>query len=90
MEFEWNNFPGFKTLQLSEEVKSLLYRLGETPEIFTGRILFMSMFNEISCGTKTKKNVWQTLDSYLCMQEDLEKDNGHSLVLVLRKVVLYQ
>ena len=32
-----------------------------------------------------KKNVWQILDSYLCMQEDLEKDNGHSLVLVLRK-----
>ena len=31
------------------------------------------------------KNVWQMLDSYLCMQEDLEKDNGHSLVLVLRK-----
>ena len=36
------------------------------------------------------KNVWQMLDSYLCMQEDLEKDSGHSLVLVLRKVVLYQ
>ena len=36
------------------------------------------------------RNVWQTLDSYLCMQEDLEKDNGHSLVLVLRKKVLYQ
>ena len=32
-----------------------------------------------------KKNVWQMLDSYLCMQEDLEEDNGHSLVLVLRK-----
>ena len=31
------------------------------------------------------KNVGQTLDSYLCMREDLEKDNGHSLVLVLRK-----
>ena len=46
-------FPGFNTLQLSEEVKSLLYRLGETPENFTGRILFMSMFNnDISCGTK--------------------------------------
>ena len=26
-------FPGFKTLQLSEEVKRLLYRLRETPEI---------------------------------------------------------
>ena len=37
-----------------------------------------------------KKNVWQMLDSYLCMQEDLEKDTGHSLVLVLRKVVFYQ
>ena len=51
-EFERNIFPGFNTLQLSEEVKSLLYRMGETPEIFTGRILFMSMFNDISCGTR--------------------------------------
>ena len=25
-EFEWNNFPGFNTLQLNEEVKSLLFR----------------------------------------------------------------
>ena len=38
MEFEWNIFTGFNTLQLSEEVKSLLLRLGETPENFTGRI----------------------------------------------------
>ena len=45
-------FPGFNTLQLSEEVKSLLYRLGETPENFTGRILFLSMFNDISCGSR--------------------------------------
>ena len=52
MEFEWNIFPGFNTLQLSDEVKNLLYRLGETPENFTGRILFMSMFNDISCGRK--------------------------------------
>ena len=52
MEFEWNIFPGFNTLHLSEEVKSLLCRLDETPENFTGRILFMSMFNDISCGTK--------------------------------------
>ena len=50
--FEWNIFPGFNTLQLSDEVKSLLYRLGDTPENFTGRILFMSMFNDTSCGTK--------------------------------------
>ena len=47
MEFEWNIFPGFNTLQLDEEVKSLLFRLGETPENFTERISFMSMFNDL-------------------------------------------
>ena len=52
MEFEWNIFPGFNTLQLSEEVKFLLLGLGETPENFTGRIIFMSIFNDISCGSK--------------------------------------
>ena len=51
-EFEWNIFPGFNTLQLSEEVKRLLSRLGETPETFTGSILFMSMFNDFSCDGK--------------------------------------
>ena len=39
-------------LQLSEEVKSLLLRSGETPENFTGRIIFTSMFNDISCGSR--------------------------------------
>ena len=52
MEFEWNIFPGFNTLQLSKEVKRLLFRLDETPENFRGRTLFMSMFDGISCGTK--------------------------------------
>ena len=52
MEFEWNLFPGFNSLQPSEEVKRLLLRLCETPQKFTGTILFMSMFNDISCGTK--------------------------------------
>ena len=48
MEFEWKLFPGFTTLQLSQDVKDLLLRLNDTPEIFTGRIIFMSMFNDIS------------------------------------------
>ena len=52
MEFEWNIFPGFNTLQLSEEVKRLLLRLDETPENCTGRIKFMTMFNDINCGSK--------------------------------------
>ena len=52
MEFEWNIFTGFNTLQLSQEVNSLLLRFVETPENFTGRIIFMSMFNDISCGSR--------------------------------------
>ena len=51
-EFEWNIFPGFTTLQLYGKVTDLLSRLGESPETFTGRILFMSMFNDISCDNK--------------------------------------
>ena len=82
--FEWNIFPGFDTLQLCDKVKCLLSRLGETPDNFTGRILFMSMFVLVEQETKNT-NVWQTLDSYLCMQENLVKDNGHSLVLVLKR-----
>ena len=55
-ELEWNIFPGFTTLQLCGKVNDLLSDLGETPEIFTGRILFMSMFNDISCDRKGNKD----------------------------------
>ena len=51
-EFEWNIYPGFTTLQLCDKINDLLSRLGETPETFTGIILFMSMFNDISCDGK--------------------------------------
>ena len=54
-EFEWNIFPGFTTLQLCGKVNDLLSDLGEAPEIFTGRVLFMSMFNDISCDRKGNK-----------------------------------
>ena len=51
-EFEWNIFPGFTTLQFCGKINDLLSDLGQTPETFTGRILFMSMFNDISCDGK--------------------------------------
>ena len=35
----------------------LLSALGQTPETFTGRIVFMSMFNDISCDRK-KQQRW--------------------------------
>ena len=54
-EFEWNIFPGFTTLQLCDKITELLSSLGQSPEAFTGRILFMSMFNDISCEGKGNK-----------------------------------
>ena len=41
--------------QLSQEVKELLLRLNEKPENFTGRIIFMSMFTDISWRRKENK-----------------------------------
>ena len=55
-EFEWNICPGFTTLQLCGKINDLLIDLGQTPETFTGRILFMSMFNDISCDRKGNKD----------------------------------
>ena len=55
-ESEWNIFPGFTTLQLWGKISELLSFMGQTPESFTGRILFMSMFNDISCDRKDNKD----------------------------------
>ena len=54
-EFDWNIFPGFTSLQLCDKISDLLSSLGQSPETFTGRILFMSMFNDISCEKKGNK-----------------------------------
>ena len=55
-EFEWNIFPGFTTLQLCDKINDLLSDLGQTPETFTEKILFMSTFNDISCDRKGNKD----------------------------------
>ena len=55
-EFEWNIFPGFTTLQLCDKISDLLSSMGQTPESFTGRILSMSMFNDIFCDRYDNKD----------------------------------
>ena len=52
MKFEWNIFPGFTTLQFVREVQEFLSNMSAELEDFTGRIIFMSMFNDISWGSK--------------------------------------
>ena len=49
-------FPGFTALQLCDKVNDLLSNLGQTLATFTGRILFMSMFNDILCEKKDNKD----------------------------------
>ena len=53
---QWNSSGIFSqdTIRCSSMKKSKVYcsDLDETPENFIGRILFMSMFNDISCGTR--------------------------------------
>ena len=46
MEFEWNIFPGFTTLQLCNKVQEFTSKMSD-PSEFQGRIIFMSMFNDI-------------------------------------------
>ena len=88
---QWNSSGIFSqdstSLQLCQEVKDLLLRLNETPENFTGRIIFMSMFNDISWGSRDNKVECESNAeiSFLFMQEDLEQDNGHFSVLVLKR-----
>ena len=43
MEFEWDIFTGFTTLQLVEEVQKSMNKMSES-EQFQGRTIFMSMF----------------------------------------------
>ena len=90
--FEWNIFPGFDTLQLCDKVKSLLSRLGETPEKFTGRILFMSMFNDISCRTRDNEQECLTNARLVSLYARRFGKGQWSFIGlgVEKKVVLYQ
>ena len=51
MEFEWNIFSGFTTLQLCNKVQEFMSKMSDPPEQFQRRIIFMSMFNDISWGS---------------------------------------
>ena len=71
MEFEWNIFPGFATLQLCNKVQEFTNKMSDQPEEFTGRI--------ISWSPKTmKRNANQALSSSLSLRKDCHQDNGHS------------
>ena len=61
MEFEWNIFPGFTTLQLCHKIQEFLSNMSTEPKDFKRRIIFMSMFNNISWGSKDNKRECESI-----------------------------
>ena len=47
MDFEWKKFPGFNTLGILTEIQKMMTESHCEPEQLTGRIIFMSMYNDI-------------------------------------------
>ena len=85
-------FPGFTTLQLTHEVQELLLGLGETPENFTGRIIFMAMFIDISGASKDNKRECESM--FLIRFSICKKIRSRTMVIPRSrfrgKVVFYQ
>ena len=90
MDFEWNIFTGFSTLELVREVQKFTSNMGE-PEQFQGRIIFMSMFNDIIWGIKDNMRRNVLLTPHLCLYS--QKNSSRTLVIprtwVRIKVVLH-
>ena len=66
MEFEWKTIPGFTTVGILNEIQKMMGELQRDPANFKGRIIFMSMFNDIVwdakgdeelCENNSKKNL---------------------------------
>ena len=69
MEFEWNIFPGFTTMQLCNKVQEFMSKMSDPSEL-KGRIIFMSMFNDISWGSEDNERE--------CNAIHFHQEDGHS------------
>ena len=87
MEFEWNIFPGFQHVAAQRRSQKFTVQIGRnTGQFHRKNSIYVDVQRHFLWIKKTTiKNVWQMTNSYLCTREDLEKGNGYSLVLVLRK-----
>ena len=47
MEFEWTNFPRFTSKGVLDEIQRMMTESKCEPEQFKGRVIFMSMYNDI-------------------------------------------
>ena len=86
MEFESDVFPGFTTLQVSEEVKKFTVEIRcNTREFHKTNYLHVDALTFLVDQETMKKNARQMPNSYLYTREGLEMDNGHLLLFILRE-----
>ena len=57
VEFEWKIFTGFTTVGILNEIQQMMGKLRCEPETFTGKIIFMSMFNDIVWDAKGNDDI---------------------------------
>ena len=89
MEFEWNIFPGFTTVQLIYKVHEFMTKMGD-PSQFKGRIIFMFMFNDIICGSEDNERECNTDATLVSLFET--KISCRTLVILrtcIRKEVVF-
>ena len=56
IDFEWKIFPGAKALDILHKIQAYLQGKNITPEKFSDRIIFMSMFNDIELERKDNED----------------------------------
>ena len=80
-------FPRIQYVAASVKKSNVYFWNLVRPENVTGRTIFMSMFNGISCGSRdNEKECMSNADLVsLNAKRFWKRDNGHSLVLVQRK-----
>ena len=86
MEFEWTNFPAFTTLQIFAGSQNMMIEIRCETEQLQGRIIFMSLYNDIVWGENgNRETVLRILSWFQSMLENVRKDIGRFLSLDQRR-----
>ena len=78
MEFEWNISQDLLHCSSATKFKIYCWDWGETPQNFTRRIIFMSMFNDITWGSKDNKKECES-DAQLVSQSLVQRKKWYSI-----------
>ena len=71
-------FPGLTSLEILQKIQEDLQDQNIQPEHFEGRIIFMSMFNDIDWTKRRHSDVFQIPKKLRSTRRDSHEDTGHS------------